>query len=345
MNRPDSHQDAAVATTGAPLFALRDLEYRFPGGFRLALERLTIERGERLAIIGHNGSGKTTLLRLLARLEEPASAALFVRPDSARIGFLKQDPYLFDDDVAGNLSYPLRVRRVPAGEIGARVSAMLDKIGLTALASRSARRLSGGEQKRLALGRVLMSEPEALLLDEPDAFLDRHSQEVIERILAGTKAAWVVTTHDLRFAHRVARRIVPLREGRLAYSLPVNVLQGDLRGETVVTPTGLEIHLGGAQVADSGGVTSSGEGTRPIRFSLDPNSLVLSREAFASSMRNSFAGRVSAVHDERDSIWVEIDVRSERLTAIISRESYERLGLNVNQDIRVSFKAHAVEVL
>lgn len=330
-------------------------------GFRLAIRQLDITRGERLAIVGHNGSGKSTLLRLLAHLEEPDRATEFLRPEGASIGVLKQDPYLFDTDVAGNLAYPLRMRPTPAPQVRARVAAMLATIGLEAFGTHPARNLSGGERKRLALGRALISEPEILLLDEPDAFLDRHSQDVVERILESAAATWVLTTHDLRFAHRVAKRIVALRDGRLASTLPVNTLTGEWRDGAVVTSGGLTIHPGETHAdananadanadaaADAPADAHAGGGMHAqgrARLSLDPNALVLSREAFDSSMRNSFGGRVRAVHEERGSIWVEIDAAGERLTAIVSRESYERLGLNVNQEIRVSFKAHAVEVL
>ncbi|MBP6874560.1 MAG: ATP-binding cassette domain-containing protein [Candidatus Eisenbacteria bacterium] len=385
MSPSDAHHSSpAGAASSQTLFALREVEFRFAGkgssaderrradalrpspaddGFRLAIRQLDIARGERLAIVGHNGSGKSTLLRLLARLEEPDRAKEFLRPEGASVGVLKQDPYLFDTDVAGNLAYPLRMRRTPAPQVRARVAAMLATIGLEAFPAHPARNLSGGERKRLALGRALISEPEILLLDEPDAFLDRHSQDVVEHILESAAATWVLTTHDLRFAHRVAKRIVALRDGRLASTLPVNTLTGEWRDGAVVTSGGLTIHPGEthadananpnadanadvdadahADAHTEGGMHASGR----ARLSLDPNDLVLSREAFDSSMRNSFGGRVRAVHEERGSIWVEIDAAGERLTAIVSRESYERLGLNVNQEIRVSFKAHAVEVL
>ena len=353
---------APASPAGAPpIFALRGLSFGYGGPFRLEVGELLVSAGERLAIVGHNGSGKTTLLRILAGLESAQTAVSHSRPAGERLGFLKQDPYLFGDTVAGNLAYPLKMRRLPADEVRQRVDAMLQLIGLEGTAARPAHRLSGGERKRVALGRVLIAEPEVLLLDEPDAYLDRHSQDVVEQILDHTRATLILTTHDLRFAHRVALRVVHLREGRISTGLPANVLAGEGRGDMMLTRGGLTLHLGrplaagegGSAPPDSGAARQEGAGPprgsggtpRPLRVALDPRSLVLSRAPLDSSMLNHFCGRVRATHDQNGSVWVEVALGPETLTAIISRDSYEHLGLNLNQEVWISFKAHAVEIL
>jgi len=342
VRQVDDHKSSGAGPAGSPapaggsslpsLFSVRNLSFGYGGAFRLAIEELTIGAGERVAVVGHNGSGKTTLLRILAGLEQTGAACLRALP-AKRAGFLKQDPYLFDESVARNLAYPLSVRRISGRAARERVAAMLAGVGLADAADRSASQLSGGERKRLALGRVLIADPDVLLLDEPDAHLDPHSLAVIERVLQETRATLVLTTHDLPFAHRTASRVLHLRDGRIAPGLPLNVLEGVGQGARLRSGGGLEIH---ASAPIPPGL---------VRVALDPRSLVLSRLPLDSSMRNAFPGRVTGAHDENGSVWLEIACAGERLTAIVSRESYVKLALNLNEPVFVSFKAHAVEIL
>ncbi len=351
------------------IYDIKDMLFRRSEQFTLNIESFTLAPGERVAIVGPNGSGKTTLLRLLAFLESPTRCAGFRfrgqellgrrpgellgrrpgellgrRPRATRrgLGFLKQQPHLFLGSVRQNLAYPLTLRGFRGAELRRRLDAMLELIDLTSHAETSARRLSGGEQKRLALGRVLIGAPDVLLLDEPVAHLDLRSQRVIERLLLGSSASLVLAAHDMRLAHRVAGRVVHLKTGRLAPGLPENILEGYRSGRDLVTAGGLALHL----PAGAGGAEVDGEGSGGERamVMIDPRNLVLSLEPLVSSMRNHYRGRVCALHVQGDDVWVEIDC-GERLTAIITRESYESLGLNLNRDVVVSFKSHSVEVL
>ncbi len=330
-------------TTAPPLaFEVQGLAFDYGTDFSLTIDELRVARGEKLAIVGENGSGKTTLLRLLALLARPRACTVLrclgrdnLARDAQRpagLGLLRQRPYLFSGGVAHNLAYPLRLRGVDRATIAARVEAMLETIGLRPYALTHVHNLSGGEQKRLALGRVLMAEPELLLLDEPSAHLDPHSRGVVARLLEGISATVVLTTHDLHFAHQVCESIAHLRAGRIAPGLPENILSGDARGDTLRTPAGLTLHLG--RILPPG----------RMRAAVDPRVIVVSREALDSSMRNQFPGRISAAQEHNGNIWLEIDC-GERLLAIISRASYERMGLNLNQTVVVSFKANAVEIL
>jgi len=214
------------------LYDLKSLVFRRNARFELQIEEFTLERGEKVALVGQNGSGKTTFLRLLSFLEKPSSWTLFHykgRPysgsvDRGGMGFLKQQPYLFRGTVAHNLVYPLKLRRLPSQEVGRRVEAMLAMTELGRLATAHSRDLSGGEQKRLALGRVLIAEPELLLLDEPTAHLDVQSRTVVENVLKKTEMTLLLTTHDLHFALRVSDRVLNMRGGRVFPSLPENLV-------------------------------------------------------------------------------------------------------------------------
>jgi molybdopterin-binding protein len=213
---------------------------------------------------------------------------------------------------------------------------MLTLVDMLHLSDAPAHNLSGGEKKRLALARVLISDPEILLLDEPVAHLDRRSRRIVGQVLRETRATLILTTHDSHFAHLIADRVLNLKAGCLTPGLPDNVLTGRREGELLITDAGLRIHLPpGTPIENGSGLTS---------VVIDPRSLVLSCQALTSSMRNCFRGRVCSIRNQNQNVWLEIDC-GEQLTTIISQEAYRELALNLDQEVLVSFKANAVEVL
>jgi tungstate transport system ATP-binding protein len=122
---------------------------------------------------------------------------------------------------AGNVTYALKAAGRPTD--AATVTRLLDRVGLAALAARPARRLSGGEQQRLALARALARDPDVLILDEPTASLDPAATKAVEDIIAGAAAAGMkvlMATHDLGQARRLAGEIVFLVNGRLVEHAP-----------------------------------------------------------------------------------------------------------------------------
>ncbi|MFH1278907.1 MAG: ABC transporter ATP-binding protein [Candidatus Eisenbacteria bacterium] len=323
------------------LYEIRALRFNYGDRFRLAIDDFRLDRGEKLAVIGRNGSGKTTLLRILALLERPASWECFRyrgrdampgRTSRAGIGLLRQQPWIFRGSVAANLAYSLRVRHVPRREIQRRAVEMGERLGLSALAKAPARSLSGGEQKRLALGRVLVAEPEVLLLDEPMAHLDQHSQEIIEEVLAASKTTLLIVTHDLRLASRFPGRTLVLKDGKISRGQPENILTGKFDGETLTTRRGFRIHTAHAPARSIATVT------------INPRAVVISLEPLRSSMRNVFPGRIEVIEMRGENVWLEIDC-GETFVAFISRKSYEDLGLSLRRPVLVSFKAASVQVL
>lgn len=323
------------------LYDVEALRFDYPGRFRLEIDELGLEEGERLAVVGRNGSGKTTLLRLLAFLERPRSWNRFryrgreVRPGwtpRRGLGFLRQQPWIFRGSVNDNLAYGLQVRGVPRREIDSRVGAMCERLRLTGLRDAPARSLSGGEQKRVALGRLLVTEPEVLLLDEPTAHLDRISREITEEILTESRAALLATTHDLPLALRLSRRVLTLEGGRVCSQTPVNLLEGRCAGDVLTTRGGLAVRL--PRWLETGRAVAA----------VDPQAIVLSLDPLPSSMRNVFAGTIVSARVQGENMWVEIDA-GEVLTAVISRASYARLELNLGREVIASFKANAVQAL
>jgi thiamine transport system ATP-binding protein len=189
---------------------------------------LTLGSGCVLAVLGPSGCGKSTLLRAVAGLEPVRSGAVrFAGADLAgvpthRRGFalMFQDGQLFPNQtVAGNVGYPLRLRRRPRAEVAGRVAELLELVGLPSYADRSPATLSGGERQRVALARALAVRPRLLLLDEPLSALDRGLRERLagdlRDILRAEGTTAVLVTHDHDEAFTVADRMAVMRSGRV----------------------------------------------------------------------------------------------------------------------------------
>lgn len=183
---------------------------------------LTIGPGAPTLVVGPNGSGKTSLLRLCMGLVEPSRGAVTWggRRDAGpgRRAILFQKPVMLRRSAAANIAYSLGHAGCPRGLRARRTQELLDSVGLRDLASRPARRLSGGEQQRLALARALARQPEILLLDEPTASLDPAATRFVEEIVlaaarSGTKI--VMASHDLGQVRRLAGDVVFLVRGGL----------------------------------------------------------------------------------------------------------------------------------
>lgn len=325
-------------------FELENLVFRRNARFTLEIDELSLERGEKVAVVGPNGSGKTTLLRILAFVEEPDSWTRFLfrgepyapgKTSREGLGFLKEQPLLFRGTVAENLAYPLKLRRLPGPEIRERVDAMLVRMQLERLAGARARHLSAGEQRRLALGRVLIAGPETLLLDEPVAHLDARSRAVIEDVLAAAEVTLLMTTHDVHFAHRMSDRVLNLKGGRIFAGMSVNILEGRVEEGRLLTAGGLRVPLPETAIPTRVG---------SLTVIVDPRALTVSPDPPRPGSDILVTGHVSSIREHGDEVWMEVDC-GHRLTAIVSRTTYEKEGLNLHREVTVSFGLDGVEVL
>ncbi len=176
---------------------------------------LTLGAGAPTVLLGPNGSGKSTLIRLAMGLVAPTSGRISWGGRAVpgeRLAMVFQRPVMLRRTAAANVAYALPARD------DKRVTELLTQVGLAHLADRPARKLSGGEQQRLALARALARDPEILFLDEPTASLDpaaTKSVEDIVRAIAATGVKIVMATHDIGQARRLAGDIVFLARGRL----------------------------------------------------------------------------------------------------------------------------------
>ncbi len=195
-----------------PLVALRDATLSFGGRPLFAGLDFGIARGEKSCLVGRNGSGKSTLLRALAGQVALDEGSRFLQP-STRIAYLPQDP-VFDRDrtVADYVTGGLAPNQ-DAERGGHRVRAVLKRLDLDG--AQPLGRLSGGEGRRAALARALVSEPDVLLLDEPTNHLDLPTIEWLEGELSRFAGALLLVSHDRAFMTRTCRRNHWLDRGRL----------------------------------------------------------------------------------------------------------------------------------
>ena len=190
---------------------IRFEEVTITAGAVTVLDRLSLilAAGEPTVLIGPNGAGKSTVLRAAMGLLQPTSGRI-VRDGEPRRAIVFQRPTMLRRSAEANIRYAM------AGVD--RTRELLALVGLEHAATRPARRLSGGEQQRLALARALARDPSVLFLDEPTASLDPASTKAIEDVIRtvsrrGIKV--VMSTHDLGEARRLAGEVVLLHRGRL----------------------------------------------------------------------------------------------------------------------------------
>ena len=189
---------------------------------------LTIADGEFVVLVGPSGCGKSTLLRMIAGLEETTEGTISIGdidvtdlpPADRDIAMVFQNYALYPHmSVRENLGFGLSVRRTPKAEIGRRVTDVAVLLGLHDLLERKPAHLSGGQRQRVAMGRAIIREPKAFLMDEPLSNLDAKLRVGMRASLAQLHARLSVTsvyvTHDQTEAMTLGQRVAVMRDGRI----------------------------------------------------------------------------------------------------------------------------------
>ena len=306
----------------APLLRIQNVAKSF--GRKVVLRNISLEigQGEFLTILGESGSGKTTLLRIIAGFESASSGEVWMGderldvlpPYRRRVNTVFQQYALFPHmTVEQNVAYGLRVAKQPETEIGARVTAALDKVKMSAFAKTKPAKISGGQQQRVALARALVNRPQLLLLDEPlsalDANLRRQMQVELKSLQREVGITFVFVTHDQEEAMVMSDRIALLRSGDLEqvatpreiYAHPASAYAAQFIGHTNLLKA--RVSNGVARCFALAWATALPDG--PAVFSLRPENIRVSPLATAGAVQ--VRGRIihQAFHGATELIRVE----------------------------------------
>ena len=189
---------------------------------------LTIEKGEFITLLGSSGCGKTTTLRIIAGLEQPDEGSVWLdgrevtglEPNQRDVNTVFQNYALFPHmNVAENIGYGLKLKKVPKSEIRKKVSKMLELVQLEGYEKRKPSELSGGQKQRVAIARALVNNPKVLLLDEPLGALDlqlrRAMQIELKHLQKKLGITFIYITHDQEEAINMSDRIAVMKDGRI----------------------------------------------------------------------------------------------------------------------------------
>ncbi len=280
---------------------------------------LSVGRGEVMTLLGPSGCGKTTLLRTLAGFVTPERGRVVVGgieishlpPNRRSVGYVFQNYALFPHlTVAQNVAYGLKVRRRPAAEIARRVGQALELVALEGLGERYPAQLSGGQQQRVAIARVLVLEPEVLLLDEPfnalDAKLRLTMQVELRKLIDRVGITSIFVTHDQSEAMMLSDKVAVMRAGQIEqvatpleiYDRPVNEYVASFIGRANV----LAVEVRGGVVTSAPEITSS-RSDGPARLIIRPENLAF------SEAQTAWRGRVLFASAQGPTIEYEVDTR------------------------------------
>lgn len=327
----------------AQAYLLNDITFQYQGKLALALPELRINAGETTALIGPNGSGKSTLLNILAFLSLPATGKMHFFADEVkknqrcglqkRVGFLQQNPYMLRGTVADNIKLALKLHGCAKAGRQKKIKTALQQLDIQELAEHQAKNLSGGELQKAALARILASDPEVLLLDEPFSYLDQSSTERLETFIARyareTRKTLIFSTHNRLQGLALADNVVSLVQGKSVNTPLINIYHGIIQSHgfdtgkiTIRLP---DVHSQGAHV------------------SIDPHDIVVSRESLNSSMRNTIRGRVINIAEELGNVRIAVDA-GEIFQALITHAALHELKLQLGDTAWINFKSNSVVI-
>ena len=360
-------------TQAASVLDLKDLRVDRGGVQILDIPSFSLYENEFVSLIGPNGAGKSTLLLAVLGLLKKGSGSICYRgkeivSDAARlemrrrIAMVLQEPLLFDSTVYDNLASGLKIRGLGRAEIKRRVMTYLERFKLAELAQRSARKLSGGEARRVSLARAFAVEPEMIFFDEPFANLDAPTRqsltEDMDRIIREQGIAAVLVTHDQSEALRMSNRIVVMNAGAIVQLGTPAAVMGRPVNEFVANFVGMETILEGVvlsnreeqvTVAVAGREIDTVGGELPgeaVYCCIRPENVTVSivNPQEKTSERNVFLARITEVASMGPFLRLRLDCGF-ALTSYVTRESFATLALNEGKEVYASFKATSVHLI
>jgi tungstate transport system ATP-binding protein len=355
------------------ILEIRNLQVKRGGVTVLNIPHLDVPEGKVLSLIGPNGAGKSTLLLALSRLLKSVQGDLVFRGQTIdknhslfayrrKIAMVFQEPLLFDTTVFENVASGLKIRGMQHNEVRQVTADCLERFGISHLAGRSARKLSGGEAQRTSLARAFATKPEIVFLDEPFSSLDPPTRESLvedlDRILQETGTSTIMATHDQMEALRLSDRIAVMNQGKIAQiGTPEEVMNHPV-DKFVASFVGVETILSGEIVRTGAGTVicrvQNGEieavgdakpGERVV-CCIRPEHVTLSTGPSRDgvSTRNTFPGKIIRIAPMGLFCRISLDCGF-FLTAYVTIPSAENLALEEGNSVFASFKATAVHLI
>ena len=354
------------------LMKIENIILRRGGVTVLDIPELHVRQGRILALIGPNGAGKSTLLLMLAGLLKPDHGKIYYRGNPVdggtsrsymrrRVSVVFQEPLLLNTSVYKNVALGLKFRHLTGSEIEKRVNESLEYFGISSLAKRSAKTLSGGEAKRVSLARAFALKPELIMMDEAFNSLDPPTREGLmedlRHILEETKITAVLALHDREETLRLAQDVSVMNSGKIVQSGTTAGIFNHPDSEFVANFVGTETILEGTvKSCSEGNIIVSVYGKeieaigdcfvgQKVYCCLRPeNVTVLSQTLGKSSARNIFEAKVSTIVRQGFFNKLTLDCGFP-LIAYITITSCEDLGIMPGVTVLASFKATSVHMI
>ncbi len=325
--------------------------------------------GKITTLLGPSGSGKTTLLRILAGLDSPTTGAVFYgdKPiTDSESNFLRQKATLvfqksvfFDTTVYNNIAYGLTLQEnISKEEIKNKVEETLKLVRLEGFEKRRAKKLSGGEQQRVSLGRALVLDRELLLLDEPTVNIDPKNVSIIEeailRVNREKKTTIVLATHNMFQAEAISENIALLLEGTVRqvgakqeifgkankYLASFSRLENVFSGISEISNDDTSIITVNKNLKIEASFIRSGD----ITVYVQPEDIIVSTKSLSSSARNVFKGRIAGIVDLGSIVKLNVDA-GKKFVVQITKKSLKEMNLKVNSKVFLTFKASSVHLI
>ena len=324
---------------------LKEIKKSFTEG-EAVLDNISLEisKGEFITLLGSSGCGKTTTLRIIAGLEQPDAGSVWLdgrevtglEPNQRDVNTVFQNYALFPHmNVAENIGYGLKLKKVPKSEIRKKVSQMLELVQLEGYEKRKPSELSGGQKQRVAIARALVNNPKVLLLDEPLGALDlqlrRAMQIELKHLQKKLGITFIYITHDQEEAINMSDRIAVMKDGRIEqigtpdeiYNHPktsyvatfvgnANILHGvaeSIQGENAIVKIGndrviVKLETSQQDTGDTGGKQHLAAGEK-VTLAVRSENILLQEAAVIGDTGTdhrdtvdiSVAGGISDIHD------------------------------------------------